>query len=183
MAGLASTTYDPSESASFTMEHATSGRSKCRNPSCLGAAKTITKGDLRIGRMEKSPTAKLDAQMRGKLVPKWVHIACCAKVILREAIDNYGSIDGVPGFDSLDADGQAEARRVTAAILGDAAATKKKKKKTVTKKKAAPKKKAATKRSRDSISDVEPAKKKAAPKKKNTKKKATKKKVAPKKKN
>ena len=122
MAGLASKTYNPSEEAPFKIEIASSGRSKCRNPACTGDKKTIKKGELRIARLEASPTEALNERLHGKLVPKWVHLRCCAPVILREAVDRYGGIEGVPGYDALEAnkiceDPKEEAQALTHSIL------------------------------------------------------------------
>jgi hypothetical protein len=132
MAGLASKTYDPSEQAPFKIEVASSGRSKCRNPACCGDKKMIKKGELRIARMEKSPTEELNQRLHGKLMPKWVHMRCCAPVILREAVNQYGGIEGVPGYDALEPDTigedpKAEAKALTCSILGIADDSKKKK--------------------------------------------------------
>lgn len=123
MAGLASKTYNPAEPAPFKIEMALSGRSKCRNPSCQGDKKTIKKGELRIARMEKSPTEALDGRLHGKLMPKWVHMRCCAPVILQEAIDQYGGIEGIPGYNELEGTKiceapKAEAQALTQSILG-----------------------------------------------------------------
>jgi len=123
MAGLASKTYDSSEEAPFKIEIASSGRSKCRNPACTGDKKTIRKGELRIARLEASPTEALNERLHGKRVPKWVHLRCCAPVILREAVDRYGGIEGVPGYDALEGnkiceDPKAEAQALTHSILG-----------------------------------------------------------------
>lgn len=123
MAGLASKTYNLTEEAPFRIETASSGRSKCRNPSCKGAAKTIRKGELRIARLEASPTDKLNGRFfKKKLFPKWVHMRCCAPVILQEAVDRYGGIEGVPGYNDLQPnkiseDPKAEAQELTPLIL------------------------------------------------------------------
>ena len=119
MAGFASKTYNPSEQAPFKIGMASSGRSKCRNPSCK---EKIKKGELRIARMEKSPTEALNQRTFGKLLPKWVHMRCCAPVILREAVDRYGDIEGVPGYDELMAsmmcqEPKVEAKALTQSIL------------------------------------------------------------------
>jgi len=122
MAGLASKTYNPSELAPFKIEMATSGRSKCRNPQCPFPKRTIRKGELRIARMEQSPTEALNDRLYGKLMPKWVHLQCCAPVILQEAVTRYGGIEAVPGYDDLGPtkicqDPHTEAQELTRSIL------------------------------------------------------------------
>lgn len=124
MAGLESKTYNALEKAPFKIEMASSGRSKCRNPSCKGEKKSIKKGELRMARMEPSPTDILSDRLYGKLMPKWVHMRCCASVILQEAVDRYGgTIEGVPGYDDLEPsviclEPKAEALALTQSILG-----------------------------------------------------------------
>ena len=118
MAGLQSKTYDPTVQAEFQLGLADSGRSTCRNPSCsLHPKRKIAKGSIRIARMEQSPSDHLD-HMKGRIVPKWVHLECCAPVILQEAVDRYGAIEHVPGYDELeDDDDRSQVRKITANIL------------------------------------------------------------------
>jgi adenylate kinase family enzyme len=115
MAGLASHTYDPTIPAEFEFELAKSGRSTCRNPKCLFKAtqgnRKIQKGALRIARVEDSPTMN-------RKVPKWVHLECCAPVILQEAVTRYKGFERLPGFDELEAEKQSEAVEIVMGILG-----------------------------------------------------------------
>ena len=117
MAGLASSTYDPTVCAEFEFGVAPSGRAKCRNPNCCNNNKrTIQKGALRIGRVEASPSNLPGAG--GRKVPKWVHLECCAPVILQEAIGRYGELEQFPGFSELEADTQTKAVEIVMGILG-----------------------------------------------------------------
>jgi hypothetical protein len=130
MAGLASHTYDPTVPADFQLGIAASGRGGCRNPACEmsnAQSKKIAKGALRIARMEPSPTEKLG----GRVVPKWVHLECCAPVILQEAVDRYNGIEHVPGFDSLEIEQQTQVAEIAMTILNIG---KKKKKESVNEK-------------------------------------------------
>jgi hypothetical protein len=74
------------------------------------------KGSLRIARMEASPSDHLD-HMKSRVVPKWVHLECCAAVILQEAADRYKAIENVPGYEELEQDDQSEVLQITANIL------------------------------------------------------------------
>jgi len=150
MAGLLSKTYDPTVAAEFQLGLADSGRSTCRNPTCtLNPTRKIAKGSLRIARMEASPSDHLD-HMKSRVVPKWVHLECCAAVILQEAVDRYEAIENVPGYQELEQEDQSEVLQITANILeGIEAAPKKEKiaqkKETNSKPKAIKAKKTATK--------------------------------------
>jgi len=122
MAGLLSKTYDPTVPADFQLELARSGQSTCRNPHCLVSEnRKIAKGCLRIARMEASPSDD-KKNMKGRVVPKWVHLQCCDPVILQEAVDRYGgSIEHVPGYEALEEENQAAVMRIAKNTLsGDA---------------------------------------------------------------